>query len=68
MLKATYVQQCAHNTSERRKVQDAMNEKMSKPRRQYLKHQLAYLTKERNWLESIKGEFKVSSRDCLVLD
>lgn len=64
MLKATYLQQCAHNLSERIKVQDALKERCSVPRTKYLKAQLNYLLNEKRFFEKIKSEFIIFKSDC----
>lgn len=68
MLKSTYVQQCAHNLSERRSIEFELNvRRMSLQRRKYLRSQLNRLNKEKEFFKSIQGEFRISEKDCLRL-
>lgn len=68
MLKSTYVQQCAHNTAERRAIRVEFKQKNSANRKRYLNQRMRYLMKEREWLLSIKKEFLLSPKDCFVLE
>lgn len=68
MLKATYIQQCGHNLSERKNVQKELNAgRMSLQRKKYLRYQLNRLNKEKEFFESIRGEFIITPKDVLVL-
>jgi hypothetical protein len=64
MLKETFVRQSAHNLSERIEVQDALKERSSKPRKEYLKGRLRRLNRERDFFLSIKDEFIITPSDC----
>lgn len=68
MLKSTYVQQCAHNLSERRRTEVELNTgKISLQRRKFLRNSLNRLNKEKAFFLSIKNEFILSPKDCWKL-
>lgn len=68
MLKATYIQQCGHNLSERSKVQEELQvPRISLQRKKYLRSQLNRLNKEKEFFQSIRGEFILTPKDRLVL-